>query len=248
MCSTPVKTGLPESFIIGGNPAPDYETSVAAIVSFQEHQATFGFLFTGSLITNQHILTVAQAIQGYVNWHVGLGSIDRDAMQYFESSTVHIHDQYNPQFLQNNIGIIVLHEAIPPIVALPMTLPPEHPTLSPMYRYYGFGLTDPNDFGSAAYRLKYGFTSQVSLEECRNIFGSLLITNGTWCGQQFNTGLCHGDQGGPMIHFFDNHLVAIGSHWMDPCHGGFPDVFVNVSYYLSWIYQIINAPIPVEGL
>ncbi|XP_059622642.1 brachyurin-like [Phlebotomus argentipes] len=164
-------------------------------------------------------------------------------MQYFDVSDSEIHPAYNAANLHNNIGILIMPENIPPFLALPISLPPDNIISSPMYTYYGFGITDPSDFNSIPDIVKMGHTNSLPQEACIAIFGGQLITNGTWCGGQFMSSLCHGDQGGPVIHVLLNYLVGLSNFWMNPCNSGNPDVFVRVDYHITWINTIIAAPI-----
>ncbi|XP_055706009.1 chymotrypsin-2-like [Phlebotomus papatasi] len=159
-------------------------------------------------------------------------------MQYFVPSQAIVHSDYNPLNLQHNLGILILPHLIPPFLVNPIQLPPPFLQPSPMFRYYGFGITDYVDMNSVPNTLKHGFTSEIPIQNCSSIFGGQLITENSWCAQQFTSGLCHGDQGGPLVHFFENYLIAVASFWMVPCHGGYPDVFVRIEPYIGWINNI----------
>ncbi|GAB0091180.1 hypothetical protein DMENIID0001_059930 [Sergentomyia squamirostris] len=161
-------------------------------------------------------------------------------MHYYETTQNIIHPDYNPTNLNNNLAIIMLNVVVPPFVALPIQLPDADTTVTPMHRYYGFGITEPGNMNSVPNTLKHGFTAEYPLHECRQRFGGLLVNNNTWCGLQFNTGLCHGDQGGPLMHFFENYIIGMASFWMEPCNGGTPDVFVRIEPYVNWIRTSIN--------
>uniref|UniRef100_A0A1B0GKR8 Putative trypsin n=1 Tax=Lutzomyia longipalpis TaxID=7200 RepID=A0A1B0GKR8_LUTLO len=160
-------------------------------------------------------------------------------MNFHDANDVTIHPNYNPTNLHNNLAILHLVQQVP---YTPVQLPPENPGPSPVYLYYGFGTTNPNNNDALPNILQQAQTIELPVPECQRYFGNQLVTNASWCcAAAFNMGLCNGDQGGPLLHFHNHHLVGIASFWMTPCNSGFPNVFVRISHYVEWIRQVTGA-------
>jgi secreted trypsin-like serine protease len=69
---------------------------------------SFGFFGGGVLISDQHVLTVASNIHGFVQWRLGFGSITHVALESRVSTNAIQHPAYNPVTRLNDVGIIVL--------------------------------------------------------------------------------------------------------------------------------------------
>lgn len=79
----------------------------------------YGYISIGTFISKNHILTVAQNINGYSKWIIGLNIFSNinnnnneksllSFGQYIQSVTADIHPLFNAKNLLNNIGLITL--------------------------------------------------------------------------------------------------------------------------------------------
>ncbi|GAB0091179.1 hypothetical protein DMENIID0001_059920 [Sergentomyia squamirostris] len=242
---TYTSANLPDEFIVNGGPY-GHIGHVALIVSLINAPLEHGWLFTGSLISPQHILTVAQAAENFHRWHVGVGSQNRGDLTFFWAEHATIHPNFNSRNLNNNLALLHLTAAVPTELATPAVILPDNITPSLIHLFYGFGSTDPNSKDALPNTLHQGQAAEFPLAQCQAIFGNQLVTNTSWCSTPSTYGLCYGDQGGPLVHFTQLYIVGIASFWMPPCASGRPNVFVRLSAYRDWIHGVINEDVGVN--
>lgn len=137
------------------------------------------------------------------HFRVGLGSINRRALKYFNGTQIIIHPQYNHTNLHNNIGFIVLDNPLPnftdaikaialPSLGLHVPFPFEEGKIT------GFGVNNGQQFARV---LQEAFQRVTTNAECSIRYPHLegIIAN-YFCARDrtHNTNVCGGDQGGPF--------------------------------------------------
>ncbi|XP_037818180.1 trypsin beta [Lucilia sericata] len=97
----------------------------------------------------------------------------------------------------------------------------------------GWGLQET---GSSPYKLQYATMSVLSGPECELQAGygydSVICLNHTE-----NAGICRGDDGAGVV--TGNKLVGVASFSFGSCGTKYPDVSSKISYYRSWINNVI---------
>uniref|UniRef100_A0A1B0GIE5 Peptidase S1 domain-containing protein n=1 Tax=Lutzomyia longipalpis TaxID=7200 RepID=A0A1B0GIE5_LUTLO len=132
-------------------------------------QATETRVGSGALISMTHTLTTAQNVRLFGQWQVGVGSVNREQLQWSPWTSQHIiHPQFDHTTLNNNIAIIT-HQAFQPsiniqAIALPTAADTQVPFPNEEGRFDGFGFTGPT--GPFANQLMVGFVRTTTEQEC----------------------------------------------------------------------------------
>lgn len=159
------------------------------------------------------------------------------------SSQAIAHPDFDPNTLENNLGIITLLIAIttsPNIapVVMPTVTQTNLPLLNDNGMVAGFGYTQNN--GGFANVLKVAFQRVKDKEECIASFPHLArFIGNVFCGESSNSNICAGDQGAGFVLNvgFDPVLVGIASFTNNNCAGGATAVYTRVNQYRPWIQQ-----------
>lgn len=63
---------------------------------------------SGVLVTNTHVLTAAVNIHHFNRWDLGIGRSSQNDLQVLTSYTAFVHEQFDDNTDDNNLGIVVL--------------------------------------------------------------------------------------------------------------------------------------------
>lgn len=146
----------------------------------------------------------------------------------YQIQTLIPHTNWDPQTIQNDIGLIVLNTA-PPVT--PSVLSNTAPTTGLKITLVGFGIT--------ASGLKDAGKKRIATNSIRDLWETRFSFAGTGNGIG-NT--CDGDSGGPAFATLDGREVQIGvtSSGLTPCGTLGYDTRVD-HYYESWIKPTANG-------
>lgn len=112
--------------------------------------------------------------------------------------------------------------------------------------FAGWGVTNrvlstyPNDLQAITYKLWSASAcwKKSTQGKPRQLYSS--ETQMCAAAKNGKAGACYGDFGGPLV--FNGSLYGIASKLMNkPCASGYPDIFTKVSYYKTWIENVMNS-------
>jgi len=165
--------------------------------------------------------------------------------QDFSISKVQMHEQYNPNNIDNDIAI--LHLSSQPVendYLQPACLADETYTAGEMTTVLGWGAL--TEGGSSPDELQKASKPLISISDCRSKYGYSQITNSMLCAGILNQGgidACQGDSGGPLVALRNGAWTLVGVvSWGYGCaRPTHPGVYADVHYLRSWINGKINA-------
>nr|WJL97976.1 S1 family serine peptidase-like protein [Tenebrio molitor] len=235
----------PHSRIIGGQPAPIANYKFAAAINVQKsNMVTF---CGGALFENQWIITAGQCVDDAVLFVITLGSAtlkDHDPNRItVATSEYFLHPDYNPDTLENDLGLIKLRmpvtftDYIRPIAPLAMHELPAKPNL----RVIGWGESSIED---PAYSNELQVVEVVSLtnDECRITYGNQIKDKMVCAVGQYNEGPCFGDVGSPLLDAYSKyvavHVGIVSFLSSNGCGSTDPSGFTRTYPYVNWIHNI----------
>jgi len=211
------------------------------------------------LLDQDWILTAAHCVQNkLVNalgggiWTVVLGDWDRDNLDGEEVDMVVDRVEVHPNFTdyQNDIALLKLPRSLPGLT--PICLPQPHEQEEDDFvglRCIATGWGQTVHDGPLEGRLHQVPLRIVRNSDCSVMYGlkyGIPITDGHICaGPELGrvTGTCVGDSGGPLqCNLKDGrwYLAGITSFGSGCAKPGFPDVFVRITKYVTWISSIMG--------
>uniref|UniRef100_A0A673WCL7 Mast cell protease 1A-like n=1 Tax=Salmo trutta TaxID=8032 RepID=A0A673WCL7_SALTR len=108
----------------------------------------------------------------------------------------------------------------------------------------GWGKTKPDKTsGAADVLMEVEVTMQFNFE-CVNKWKDYFISSQMICTDDGQKGFCQGDSGGPVICKNKNVAQGIVASFRNPlkCDDRkFPRVYINISFFKSWIEEVING-------
>ncbi|KFB50039.1 hypothetical protein ZHAS_00018085 [Anopheles sinensis] len=192
----------------------------------------------GTIINNCYILSAAHCDEDEtLTKFIVVGSIflDNGGVTHDVVRVIN-HPEYNPDTVAHDINLIKVspyityNEAVQP---MPIAA---HYAESGEGVVSGWGRLEAD--GDRPNHLQYLNTEIISFQACADALGfsrrNIVLSPNSICiinpeGQ----GMCQGDSGGPLVHNGGLHGVA---SWVRmPCGGPYPDVYVRVASYVSWI-------------
>lgn len=190
----------------------------------------------GVLVGANWVLTTASCVQGRTNLKVLVGS-DRllTNMERVNVSSAIPHASYNATSGINNIALLKLVQSVTPTRVNTIALNDVAVTTGLTTEFYGWGSLN---YGSSARsnELQALYQKTLSATDCRSKYQSVLgLQTGQFCAHiQPGQAACSKDQGGPLVGYVSRKLLGIYDHGIQ-CSGNYPDAFVSVFTYKSWI-------------
>lgn len=216
-------------------------------------------LGSGSLIAANVVLTSAQRLQSIfdnngVNSDIKVIVGAHDITRSESSKRVYSVNQiiFHPMFGYNtprDYDFALLE--LKPLVD--GSLPTQRPVCLPRS-------DTPYSVGSAAIGAGWGRTSTYSRgsdtlrkvnlyltdrRRCTQLY-QYSVTNSMLCAYDDNKDMCLGDNGGPLMQYFESRMYLLGVYsWQssEGCATGKPSVFADVRYALQWIRDVTNNAI-----
>lgn len=96
----------------------------------------------------------------------------------------------------------------------------------------GWGLNKANGYISTT--LQWSNFNVDQVQNCNvALFGEQAEESLLCLHSYQESGICNGDMGGAAM--YEGKLIGIAAFTLQQCGGAYPDVFVNISYYLQWL-------------
>ncbi|MEH1012452.1 serine protease [Micromonospora sp. CPCC 206060] len=210
---------------------------------------------TGTVLSPTKVLTAAHCTVDYpfgTSWVIaGRTNLDDETAGFVARvATTWTHQGYNlaAQYAGtalapvDDVSVLTLKDALPATYT-PVSLSGQGDqapyTAGTSAEIVGYGMSDPNDGGSAGI-LHKGTVEMKSNTDCSSSYGAAYDANRMICAAGSTTpttDTCHGDSGGPI--FVAGKQVGITSWGKDPC-GTTPGVYERLSYYNSSISSDLN--------
>ncbi|XP_004520097.1 trypsin alpha [Ceratitis capitata] len=193
----------------------------------------------GSIIGIKQILTAAHCVVDDNNKvidadriSVRVGSVNQFAGgKIVYAETIAVHPSY--QYIQNDVAVVTLRTELEvgskvSIIALATTAA-EEPAVGAEVTVAGWG---EQSSGATPYKLQsVGFTV-ASEEDCTNGYAG--NDESTFClAHKLKEGSCLGDAGNGVA--YNNRLVGVASFVVGACGSRYPEVFVSITHFASWI-------------
>ncbi|XP_055529538.1 collagenase-like [Wyeomyia smithii] len=232
-------------YIINGHQAPHQPYNAYVLYL---NAANAGFFGGGSIISDRHIITAAQNIQGFVTWNIGLGSNVFTSLSMLPTTSATPHPNYNPTTRANDIGIITLvnslvfSSTIAPISLPALTETNQLPLENEEGSIVGFGFTTATTTGQAPYLMRsYQRVTTVTL--CQQHY-QITVPN-QFCGQDTvgSSNICNGDVGAGFVTIVRGNamLTGIASLMTSSCANTTPSGYTRIVPYRQWIQQITSV-------
>ncbi|CAG7815974.1 unnamed protein product [Allacma fusca] len=254
----------PGFFIVGGRDALPFEFPHVIALGWGANETDLKFHCTGSLISENYVLTAAHCItspKGEPSFAL-IGDIaltpDKagDYRQIVRIEKSIVHPNYKPPLTYGDIALVKLSQEMPlSQYLLPVCLPQAGDKAGPndSVEAAGFGLLGPGEPQTnvlQAVNLTY-----IKKNECLEFYDSAsdrerrfpegLAKSQICAGDKTDSGkdTCSGDSGGPLTINKDLrcvfYLVGVTSFGARLCSYGQPAVYTNVFSYNPWIEHIV---------
>ncbi|XP_052873294.1 collagenase-like [Anopheles cruzii] len=223
--------------IVNGSYAPTTPYNVYVLYL---NSGNAGFFGGGSLISDRHVLTAAQNIQGFVRWEMGLGSTVFSQLSTMVSTQAIPHPSFNSVNRANDIGIIILPSPVAFTATVsPVTLPVLNrhtPYENEEGKIVGFGFNSVNGQVNADF-LMLSYQRVIGDSRCSGIFQITLPYH--FCAEDtlYRSNICNGDLGAGFI-ILDQRvetLVGVASLITASCDSQQPTGYTRISSYRQWI-------------
>ncbi|KAJ3656345.1 hypothetical protein Zmor_015429 [Zophobas morio] len=235
-----------KSRIIGGSPTTIHQYPFAAAIDVQT--PTSKFFCGGTLYTRQFVITAGQCVDGAISFTIHLGSVSRSDPNRLTLSTSEyfLHPDYNPNTLENDIGLIQFRMPIDYTDSIQsinyLALEP----LPSFHRVTTIGWGQTSDASSQLPDvLNAVFVIPLNNNECQEVYGSQIVDNMVCVEGNYNEGACHGDTGGPLVDTYSRYYsvhVGVSSFVSgNGCESTDPSGYTRTYPYVAWIQNITSS-------
>lgn len=223
-----------------------------------KYQVSFRFInkgthyCSGAILSNWFIITANRCvnIHSIESIKVVYGSRRLNEMGITgQIARIISHPDYNPQYIENNIALVMVKEKIEyfPLAVGTIKLPHRPSVAGEIATISGWGVFEKENERWECYSnvLQYQTTQVISNDECKAGVGPMreTIRSTNVCTMNpIGRGICKGDLGSPLLSA-ENELMAIAS-WHLNCADAKPDVYVAVYPYIEWIRNVTENTMP----
>ncbi|GJQ80527.1 hypothetical protein Trydic_g12418 [Trypoxylus dichotomus] len=224
--------------VVGGTNAPggEYPSMVSLRSSGNAH-------FCGGTILNSlNILTAAHCIVGRSAGNTitvaGTNLLNSGGTSR-ATALLLVHANYNSQTIANDIAVVRVSQALGFTTLIQQVSLNTANTGAVAAILVGWGRTSTN--GPLPNNLQHLATQTITHAACVSSWGSLVSQLQICAVIGAGQGACNGDSGGPLFQTSNRAQLGIASFIRaGGCAQGFPDVYVRVSSYISWIQSAVN--------
>jgi len=201
----------------------------------------------GSIITASTVLSAAHCLDGSSATQVVLGAHQittvepNQQRQTVPASAYHIHENYNPQTLHNDVALLILPvpATLNAFVQLSI-LPRDHRAelfAGDAATASGWGRHSDSIPGTSPV-LRAVTVPVITNDQCTAVFGGTIIDSTLCIATPGGQNVCSGDSGGPLTVQRNGQPVQVGIAVFVAsagCEAGFPGGFARVTHFLDWI-------------
>lgn len=251
LASPSTADGGPGIQIIGGVPATESYPFSASIQVEDGDDPNF-HRCGGTLISQLWVQTNAHCVTDIHTgapldpalFHIRVGSNDRTTGGVVRGVTgVRVYPTWNwgeEDGLDDELGDLALLKLDAPVSVKPIQMAQSGPGAGTEIRVIGWGFENPNGEGDLPTKLNQLDTTVRQPVECS--MGVIPSGKGELCVDTPGAaGTCFGDSGSPAIQKISGEWQLVGSNSRGNgfvCTEG-PDVFTDISYFKSWIRQVV---------
>jgi secreted trypsin-like serine protease len=203
------------------------------------------FMCSGSLISENKVLTAAHCVLDKGFYFVTLGARTRDSdAPLLEVESVWRNPRYSNRKIVNDIGVLKLTLPVQNVTPIPLasSAMTKKINLAKSYTVYGWGI-DQNK-SPAVYLKTARLTNQDKVAKSRlskwGYSSTTMLAAGNYLkNEKIYAGVCNGDSGGPLVSTVNGVETLIGvTSWGITdrdgyCDLGYPSVFSRVTYFLK---------------
>jgi secreted trypsin-like serine protease len=241
--------GAKHARIIGGEESNVGEYTFSAAIYVQTNDSKF--FCGGSLLNHDWIITSGNCVYNAVLFTIQLGSVylngENGNRQTVATSDYVLHPQFNPDTIENDIGLIKLRMSITFTQYIqPIYFPTNDLQDGQSVTSVGWGQTSDYDSELSNY-LSYVSTSVLSNAECRIFYGNQITDNMVCVEGNYNEGICNGDNGSPLIEPYMNRYHMLGGIASfisgNGCESTDPSGYTRTFPYNEWIRNVTKTVI-----